>query len=171
MQFFLVYCREAHPVDGANPGGRTMVEDPLTDKERREVAVNFVADMGLKIPALLDGVDDAVGKAYASHPDRLYLIGSDGRIAFAGERGPFGFEPFLLREAIEDELERIKTITAEAPTKNTAPKSLRALLDVDGDNVLSPEEIANAAAILRSLDKNQDGSVSLDELPRTKGTK
>ena len=168
VQFFLIYCREAHPVDGKNPGGRTLVEDPLTDAERRGVAVQFLEDLKLKTPALLDGVDDAVGKAYASHPDRLYLVGADGRIAFAGERGPFGFEPIQLREAIEDELLRIDTTKPDQPQKKTAPTSLIEMLDTDGDGVLSKDEVANASKVLRLLDKNSDGSISKEELPGKK---
>jgi Iodothyronine deiodinase len=53
------------------------------------------------MPALLDQVDDAVSKAYASFPDRLYLIGKDGKIAYAGARGPLGFKPAELEKAIE----------------------------------------------------------------------
>ena len=118
MQFFLVYCREAHPIDGNNPG-RKAVEDPITDAERRSVAKQFVADMNLEIPALLDGIDDAVSKAYASHPDRLYLVGQDGLVAYAGDRGPFGFAPRELVEAIEDELFRLEA-------KEPAPKKQQA---------------------------------------------
>lgn len=117
MQFFLVYCREAHPIDGSRPGPKE-VEDPVSDEERREVAQHFVAEMKMPLPALLDGVDDAVGKAYASHPDRLYLIGKDGRIAYAGDRGPRGFKPRELEEAIEDELFRI----ANEPKKQKKSK-------------------------------------------------
>ena len=36
----------------------------------------------------------------AGWPDRLYLIGRDGRVAFQGDQGPFGFRPEQLEEAI-----------------------------------------------------------------------
>ncbi|MFG0263458.1 MAG: hypothetical protein ACF788_13785, partial [Novipirellula sp. JB048] len=39
-----------------------------------------------------------------------------------------------------------------------------AALDADGDGVISEAEIDNAAAALRSLDKNQDGALTFDEL-------
>ena len=42
--------------------------------------------------------------AYGGWPDRLYLIGRDGRIAFQGEEGPFGFKPAKLAAAIDAEL-------------------------------------------------------------------
>jgi hypothetical protein len=38
-----------------------------------------------------------------------------------------------------------------------------AALDTDGDGVISAEEIANAAASLRKLDKNGDGQLTPDE--------
>ena len=57
------------------------------------------------MPALIDRLDDKVNQAYQALPDRLYLIGKDGKIAFAGERGPRGFRPELLEQAIGRQLE------------------------------------------------------------------
>ena len=57
-----------------------------------------------RIPTLLDDVDDAVALAYGGWPDRLYLVGRDGRVAFQGGRGPDGFRPEELEAAIEAEL-------------------------------------------------------------------
>jgi hypothetical protein len=38
-----------------------------------------------------------------------------------------------------------------------------AALDLDQDNILNADEIANAASALKSLDKNDDGQLSADE--------
>lgn len=84
-----------------------MVEDPITDEERALVAGTCVKDLKLPMTALVDRVDDVVGKAYGGWPDRLYLIGKDGKIAFAGDRGPFGFKPDAWEEAITAEKEKI----------------------------------------------------------------
>jgi len=43
---------------------------------------------------------------YAGWPDRLYLIGKNGRIAFKGGPGPKGFLPAELEAAIKAELRR-----------------------------------------------------------------
>ncbi|EIP98269.1 hypothetical protein OpiT1DRAFT_02722 [Opitutaceae bacterium TAV1] len=40
-----------------------------------------------------------------------------------------------------------------------------ALFDADKDGVLSAEEIANASAVLKALDKNGDGQLTADEFP------
>jgi hypothetical protein len=50
----------------------------------------------------VDETDDAVNKAYDAHPTRLYLVGTDGRVAYAGGLGPFGFKPAELEAAIAD---------------------------------------------------------------------
>jgi hypothetical protein len=110
VQFFVVYIREAHPLDGRSPmggNGAPIVEDPVNLGERNEVARVCMTKLALDpIPALVDGIDDAVEKAYAAHPDRLYLVGRDGRIAFRGGPGPMGFDPELLDAAIRKELGR-----------------------------------------------------------------
>jgi hypothetical protein len=56
------------------------------------------------MPMVVDGVDNAVASAYGGWPDRLYLVGRDGRIAFQGGEGPFGFKADELERAIEREL-------------------------------------------------------------------
>ena len=61
--------------------------------------------MELEVPALLDDMGDTASKAYASLPDRLYLIGKDGKIVYAGPRGPRGFDVDVLQKAMETELQ------------------------------------------------------------------
>ena len=99
----MIYCREAHPIDGERPDDRVLVEDPITTAERLAVAKNFVTTLKIEIPTLLDKLDDAVAHAYASHPDRLYLVGKDGTIAYASGKGPDGFKLDELKEAILEE--------------------------------------------------------------------
>ncbi len=65
--------------------------------------------MKLKVPVLVDDIDDSTSEAYASLPDRLYLIGKDGKIAFAGDRGPRGFKVDALQKAMEAEIKKIAT--------------------------------------------------------------
>ena len=107
MQFFIIYIREAHAIDGHSPlGGHGMpiVEEPSTLAEREAVCNACIDDLGLTLPALIDGIDNAVNEAYAAAPDRLYLIGKDGNVAYQSGPGPFGFKPDELAAAIEDEL-------------------------------------------------------------------
>ena len=108
VAFFIVYIREAHPEDGwvlaDNRRESIAVADPTSLEERAAVAEACVARLETRIPVLLDDVDDAVALAYGGWPDRLYLVGRDGRIAFQGGEGPFGFKPEELEAAIEREL-------------------------------------------------------------------
>ncbi len=108
VQFFVVYIREAHALDGRSPlggGGMPIVEDPVNIAERNAVASVCMTRLALDpMPSLVDDMDDTVGKDYAAHPDRLYLVGKDGRIAFDGGPGPMGFEPDKLEAAIRREL-------------------------------------------------------------------
>jgi hypothetical protein len=108
VAFFVVYIKEAHPEDGwvlgRNRRAEVSVQDPTTDQERGEVAQTCLVRMRIGIPVLIDGIDNAAASAYGGWPDRLYLIGRDGRIAFQGGEGPFGFKPRDLEAAIRVEL-------------------------------------------------------------------
>ena len=101
VEFLIVYIREAHPADGWSSGDHD-IRDPRTIEERRRVAGQCETAMQHGIHTYVDEMDDAVNKAYAAQPDRLYLVGLDGRVAYAGGRGPFGFKPAELRAAIEE---------------------------------------------------------------------
>ena len=108
MQFYVVYIREAHALDSRMPSGggaNPILEDPVTLAERRGVADSCMTKLDLgELPALVDDLDDAVSTAYAAWPDRIYLVDEEGRIAYHGGRGPFGFAPDELERAIVDVL-------------------------------------------------------------------
>ncbi len=104
VEFFVVYIREAHAIDSRLPMEFGMIEDPVTGLERMAVASQCMADLDLPIPAIVDQMDDAVNLAYRAWPDRLYLVGKDGKIAYASGRGPGGFLPNELADAIAKEL-------------------------------------------------------------------
>ncbi len=82
-----------------------LVEDPTNLNERLRVAKTCMTKLALEpIPAVVDRLDDKTNKAYSGWPDRLYLVGKDGKLAYAGGRGPFGFKPEQLEAAIRQEL-------------------------------------------------------------------
>lgn len=111
VDFVVVYIREAHPEDGwvvsMNRDQEIAFDDPKTDAERADVAEACAIRLQIEIPVVVDAVDDAIARAYGALPDRLYLIGRGGHVAFQGEPGPFGFDPNALASAIDEELARI----------------------------------------------------------------
>ena len=105
MAFYAVYITEAHPSDiwqmQSNIRDGVVFANPRTDGERFNVAESCVRTLGIRFPALIDGIDNTVERQYTGWPDRLMLIGRDGRVVFKSEPGPFGFEPAKLEGALE----------------------------------------------------------------------
>ena len=108
IDFVVVYIREAHPEEGwvvqMNRDQDIAIHDPTTDAERGKVAATCAIRLAIQMPVVVDKIDDEIARAYGALPDRLYLIGKGGRVAFRGEPGPFGFKPETLEAAIEKEL-------------------------------------------------------------------
>jgi len=104
VAFLLVYIREAHPEEGwilpENRRSGVAVHEPTTVAERVDVAAMCAAKLQVELPTVVDELDNAVASAYGGWPDRLYLVGTDGRIVFQGGEGPFGFKPAELERAI-----------------------------------------------------------------------
>ena len=75
--------------------------DPKTIEERRAVAGECEIALQYGVHTFVDEMDDAVNRAYAAWPTRLYLVGLDGRVVYAGGLGPYGFKPAKLKAAIE----------------------------------------------------------------------
>jgi len=63
-----------------------------TAEERGATAKQCTAALKLSMPTLIDGADNRVNRAYAAWPDRMYVIGTDGKIAYQGGPGPGGFK-------------------------------------------------------------------------------
>jgi len=117
VEFFIVYIREAHPTDGrqsqANVREGILIEQPKSFDDRLKVATEMCSKLEIDIPAVIDGIDDKVNKDYSALPDRLYLVGKDGKIAYKGERGPRGFMPEELQTAIEKALGKSHRLQGE----------------------------------------------------------
>jgi hypothetical protein len=97
VAFHVVYIREAHPSNAwqtsSNIRDNVVFADPQTEAERSEVAGACVRKLNLEIPAVMDDLRNTTEAAYTGWPDRLYVIGGDGRVAFKSQAGPFGFNP------------------------------------------------------------------------------
>ena len=82
----------------------------------------------MRVPMVVDGIDNRVGEAYSGFPDRLYLIDIDGKVAYKGGRGPFGFIPQELEQALLMSLleqsmkQSIKQSTEQEPADNPTPE-------------------------------------------------
>ena len=104
-EFFVVYIREAHPSDGwqmeSNERQGIVVKQPKTEEQRVDVARTCQKGMDISIPMLIDDMGNSVGEAYAGWPDRLYIVGEDGRIAYKGNMGPRGFRPREMEQVLE----------------------------------------------------------------------
>jgi hypothetical protein len=99
-----VYIQEAHPSDiwqmGSNVRDGVIFASPRTDQERVEIAESCVRRLGIRFPALIDGMDNSVERLYTGWPDRILLIDAGGRLVFKTEAGPFGFKPSQLEAAL-----------------------------------------------------------------------
>ncbi len=120
----MIYIREAHPVDGwwfgeglqgqimrrIYPQAATDIYDPITTEERRAAAGRCEESLQYGIRTYVDEMDDPVNKAYAAKPTRLYLIGFDGIVNYAGGLGPWGFKPGQLKFAVEAYLDQMSVV-------------------------------------------------------------
>jgi hypothetical protein len=98
VQFLLVYIREAHPdsILYVPRDGKEVLEkigQTHTLEERSLRAQQCVAMLKLTMPAVVDKPDNRVNYAYAAWPERIVIVGTDGRIVYYGGPGPAGFKP------------------------------------------------------------------------------
>jgi hypothetical protein len=102
--FVAVYVREAHPTDGwrmlFNDLEGVAVRQPRTLAERTGAAQTCSTTLHIKMPLVVDDVDDHVGHAYSGMPDRLYVLDREGRVAYKSGRGPFGFLPGEMEQSL-----------------------------------------------------------------------
>ena len=107
VSLFSVYIREAH-AEGEDQVPRNLDEDvifeqPATSDERAEVAAACMLRHNFSFPMLMDNMENEAEEKYMSWPDRLYLIDSDGKIAYQGGMGPLYFDV----DEFEQELKKL----------------------------------------------------------------
>ncbi len=106
MEFVVVYIREAHPEDGwvisMNREQQIAFADPTSNEARLDAATTCALRLKIRMPVVVDDIDDRIASAYGALPDRLYLINKGGKIAYQGEPGPWGFDPGKLGDAIAE---------------------------------------------------------------------
>jgi hypothetical protein len=102
--FLMVYVREAHPTDGwkmeSNALANVAVTQPTNFDERTAACTQFCQRLKPTMPVAVDELNDPVGNAYSGMPARLYVIDRAGLVAFKSGRGPFGFKPSELEQAL-----------------------------------------------------------------------
>jgi hypothetical protein len=105
VAFLFVYVREAHAIDGRAPmpaEDQPIVEEPRTPAERAAAATACAAALRFRFPTLVDGLDDAVNRAYSAAPVRLYVVARDGTVAYRSGPGPFGLDPEAFEAAVAE---------------------------------------------------------------------
>ena len=95
-EFRIVYITEAHAADSNRPvpyAEEKGIVEHTSYEHRCTTAELMMVDERVTIPCIIDRMDNKVNEAYSAWPDRVYVIRTDGRLAVAGSRGPWGFEP------------------------------------------------------------------------------
>ena len=94
-EFVVVYIREAHATDGwsIDQSGWSIIADPRNAEERKAAAAQTCSMLKLPFTTVVDTMDDAVAERWSAWPERLFVIARDGRVAYVGAQGPWGFWP------------------------------------------------------------------------------
>lgn len=91
--FLVIYVEDTHPeaigyfIEEHPTAARPGVAVPTAD-DRLEMARLFQRGMGVTVPVLVDERDDRTAAAYSAFVTRLVIVDREGKIAFAGRRGP-----------------------------------------------------------------------------------
>jgi hypothetical protein len=84
----------------SNIKDQVVFASPKNEEDRAYIAGLCIRKLGIKFPAVLDEFGNSTERAYTGWPDRMYLLDTQGRVAFKSKPGPFGFVPEQLRAAL-----------------------------------------------------------------------
>ncbi len=123
--FVMIYVREAHPTDGwhmaSNDQYGVSLAQPSSNEERRNIAQTCQRKLGFEMPFLVDTIDDSVGGRYSGMPSRLYVIDRQGKVSYKSGRGPFGFKPAEMEQAL---IWTLSTVDEQVPDAEPASRAL-----------------------------------------------
>lgn len=82
VEFFVVYSKEPH-------AGERRYFKKYTQHTSYEhklgYAKELVGEFGMKVPVLVDDIDEAVVNAYGRMPNMVYIIDKEGKIAYKAD--------------------------------------------------------------------------------------
>lgn len=129
VRFLTVYTAEAHPEDGWRLENQYAHDDEFTGNsddfcfnyaksisERQEMASWLRDKKSLQMDIVVDNMEDSLLRAYNSWPIRLYII-VQGKVAYSGKQGPFGYAPYELHDA----LNHLTQTSASSPSMASSP--------------------------------------------------
>ena len=132
VEFVAIYIREAHPTDGwqmaSNDAFGIKFSQPKSFDERIGIATKCKASIDFAMPLVVDKIDNRTENAYSAFPDRLYIVDIDGKVAFKGGRGPFGYQPEMLEQSVVmmlldlNERKKLAKRAVEIPPDPKTPK-------------------------------------------------
>jgi thiol-disulfide isomerase/thioredoxin len=106
--FLLVYIREAHTAEtwesARNARDGVDVKPATNLTEKREHAAYCMRQLHLAFPAVVDGMDGAVEKAYAAWPSLAVIVGKDGRVIYSTRLTELDYRPENMQSALESAL-------------------------------------------------------------------
>src|SRR5207247_335469 len=112
--------------------------------------------------------NDRVGHLYSGMPDRLYLIDQNGRVAYKGGRGPFGFKSGELEQSL------LMLLLDQAPPALTSRHGIPILSNADAWKHLPPAPEGGhqplpswARALAGALPRTTARLLEIDYLQRT----
>jgi len=79
ISFLAIYIVEAHAIDEWPVGDPLKVTQPKTIAERCGVARAFVSEYDLKLPMVVDQLDNNFSDTFAGWPVRFYVVQRDDR--------------------------------------------------------------------------------------------
>src|SRR5436190_16176009 len=93
----MVYIQEVHTLGGwqvqENIADGLVMNQPADLPARSLNARTCRARLRLTMPCVVDTMDNDVDALYAGFPERMFVIEGDGKVAYAGKMGPWGFKP------------------------------------------------------------------------------
>ena len=108
INFLMVYTQEVHTDDAwqvkSNMQCGITYCQPTKLNERIDIADRCATDLSVRIPTVVDGMDNQVDYRYGGTANRLYLIDTDGVVIFRTGLGPWQLDIDAWRSAIESNL-------------------------------------------------------------------
>ncbi|MEN8773058.1 MAG: deiodinase-like protein [Akkermansiaceae bacterium] len=106
--FWWIYMQEAHATDGVRPNRTVKIKTHKTIEDRKTAAEGCASASVLKVPVLLDDMKDSVATVYSAMPERFFILNSDGKVAYAGGRGPRGVDLDALEKSLKELIAKSK---------------------------------------------------------------